>query len=279
MDLQAWLIGVRSVPWREVGDGAQLVLYYLAVFAVFGCLVRLGTIRAIIRDFREARGPLWDLRNTVSDLKDLEPVIRSLGSQVALIDEKVDAAHKQVAVLQVESVSNRTDAAEDGSDATPARTLAAGEDAEDRNWQMLQDCWRRNTQRIEYVIDQIEDGRTKVAYDRLPRTNYVRIINKLQGQKIITAAAANASRSLIEMFNSYRPRNRKVPDEVVGSLRVLDEQLDRELIAYSNVLAAEDATDSEPRQPDMPTILPSAAQQRQPNGQASDLKLSGHPTT
>ena len=81
--VQAWLAAVRSVPWREVGDFAQLVLYYLAAFAVIGCLVRLGTIRAIIRDFREARGPLWDLRNTVSDLKDLEPVMRSLGSQVA----------------------------------------------------------------------------------------------------------------------------------------------------------------------------------------------------
>ena len=275
--VQAWLAAVRSVPWREVGDVAQLVLYYLAVFAVFGCLVRLGTIRAIIRDFREARGPLWDLRNTVSDLKDLEPVIRSLGSQVALIDEKVDAAHKQVAVLQVESVSNRTDAAEDGEQVAPPSLVAA--ESEDRNWQMLQDCWRRNTQRIEYVIDQIEDGRTKVAYDRLPRTNYVRIINKLQGQKIVTAAAANASRSLIDLFNSYRPRNRKVPDEVVGSLRVLDEQLDRELIPYSRVLAAEDATDSEPRPPNVPTNLPGAAQQRQANGRSGDPNLPGHPTT
>jgi hypothetical protein len=84
------------------------------------------------------------------------------------------------------------------------------------------------------------DGRRKVVFDRLPRTNYDRIINKLQGQGLISAGAANASRSLNELFYRYRPRNRAVPDEVIGSLGVLNKQLDRELVPIAKVLAADE---------------------------------------
>jgi hypothetical protein len=216
-------------------------------------LARLGTIRSIIRDFREARGPLWDLRNTVRELKELEPAMQGLGDQV-------DAVRKQVAELQVLSISTRTGKLEDERVAgAPAEVQT--DEANDKNWETLRDYWKRNNSRIEYVIDQIADGRTKLAYDRLPRTHYTRIINKLQGQKIISAAAANASRSLHDLFNSYRPRNRDVPDEVVQSLAVLDAQLDKELLPYSVVQAAEVAEDDSQVPP---TRTPPA------NGRATD---------
>jgi hypothetical protein len=62
---------------------------------------------------------------------------------------------------------------------------------------------------------------------------------KLEDQGRITAAAATASRELNTLFNRYRPRNRTIPDEVIGSLRVLDSQLEQELLPFSKVLAAE----------------------------------------
>ncbi len=251
--ISAWLFWARNLPWGEVRSLFELALYFLAVVAILGCLARLGTIRAIIKDFREARGPLWDLQKTVEDLKNLEPVIHSLKEQVqgfgghmTLIDKKIDAARKQVSELQVETVSNRTDAEEAPQPALAGLIRnAAHESSEDENWQELREIWKKNTHRIEYVIDNIADGRKKVAYDRLPRTNYDRIVNKLQGQDVITAAAANASRSLNELFNRYRPRNRRVPDEVVQSLRVLDGQLDRELVSHARIIA-EDLVDDEP---------------------------------
>ena len=168
------------------------------------------------------RGPLWDLRTTVDDLRDLAPVLRAMTEQVALLDEKVEAARKQVAELQVEAESARTDATDDkpsdqSSGIVEVRPI---DEPEDQNWLALRDAWRKNTLRLEYVIDQISDGRRKVAFDRMPRTNYERIINRLQGQKLISAAAANASRSLNELFYRYRPRNRAVPDEVPGSLSI-----------------------------------------------------------
>jgi hypothetical protein len=277
----------HNLPWHETRSTFELLLYFLAVMAVLGCLIRLGTIRTIIHDFRLMRGPLWDLRTTVDDLRDLAPVLRAMTEQVALLDEKVEAARKQVAELQVESVSERTEASDDQSAAPQAGLVEVRptEEAEDQNWLALREIWRRNTLRIEYVIDQISDGRTKIAFDRLPRTNYERIINKLQGQKRISAAAASASRSLNELFNSYRPRNRAVPDEVAQSLGVLDKQLDRELVPISTVLAADDddgarapvRTQSPVPQPPRPSpVSPVAAMMSQANGQGHDANNPEH---
>jgi hypothetical protein len=290
--MDAWteqqLAYFHNLPLHETRSAFELLLYFLAVMAVLGCLIRLGTIRSIIHDFRLMRGPLWDLRTTVDDLKDLAPVLRAMTEQVALLDEKVEAARKQVAELQVESVSERTEASDDQSaSAAPSGLVEVrpAEEAEDQNWLALREIWRRNTGRIEYVIDQISDGRTKIAFDRLPRTNYERIINKLQGQKRISAAAANASRSLNELFNSYRPRNRAVPDEVAQSLGVLDKQLDRELVPISTVLAADEDDGAQPpartpspaTQPQRPNpVSPLAAMMSQTNGQDSNANNPGH---
>ena len=235
----SWLGGLPDWAWTEVKAAAELIFKFGLLLAIFGCLLRLGTIRRIIQDYREARGPIWDLRNTVRELKELEPVIAGLSGQV-------DAVRKQVAELQVLSVSTRTESADNGLAVAPQEAAHADE-VNDKNWRILREYWRRNNARVEHVIDQITDGRTKLAYDRLPRTNYMQIIDKLQGQKLITAAAANASRSLHELFNSYRPRNRDVPDEVVQSLAVLDAQLDRELVPYRQV--AEPGDDTPPPQP------------------------------
>jgi hypothetical protein len=151
------------------------------------------------------------------------------------------------------------DQSSEPEDAVPA------EDIENRNWLLLREYWQRNRKRIEYRIDHIEDGRTKLAYDRLPRTNYTRILNKLQGQKLITAAAANASRELNDLFNRYRPRNRAIPDEVIGPLKVLDAQLERELVSIESVRAAEDGDDIVPStHPPSPLSIP--AHQLLPNG-------------
>ena len=246
--VQTWLAAIKAWPWTEARSVAELVLYYLTVLAVLGCLLRLGAIGRMLRDFREMRGPLWDLQNTVAQLKELEPEIKSLGKQVTLLSEKVESARVQVAELQVESISNRSDGedVEELDDTRAPEEAAAAEAPENRNWLLLREYWQRNRKRIEYVIEHIPDGRTKLAFDRLPRTNYTRIINKLQGQDRLTAAAANASRELNAVFNTHRPRNRSIPDEVVGPLRVLDEQLERELVSIEQIRREEEGPEPKP---------------------------------
>lgn len=242
-----WLSVAKSAPWSEVKEFVELLLWGLTLLAVFFSLARLKMIGGIIKDFKDSRGSLWDLKVTVDKLGGLEPTIKSLVDQTALIGDKVDAAGKQVAALQVETISNRT--SEDVADsdaASPATFPEPVDEGIDHNWEMLREYWRRNTQRLEYVIENIHDGRTQLAYNRLPRTNYSRIIHKMQGQKLISAAAANASKQLNDLFNSYRPRNRRVPESVAESLVVLDQQLDEAIVPIAIVLAAEATDDSAP---------------------------------
>jgi hypothetical protein len=255
--------------WPEVKWAIEHALYYLVVISVLGCLLKSRVIRDIIREFNSARGPIWDLRKTITDLKDLEPVIRQLGEQIGLLDAKVDAARKQVAELQVESISSRTQDETINRPAQPDGELTAGagrlavEDAEN-NWEMLRQYWRRNTRRIEYVIEQIRDGRTRLAYDRIPRTRYGRIVHKLQEAGLITEAAANASIELLKLFNSYRPKNRPVPNSITGTLQLLDQMLDKELVDFKKVVAADadEGPDDDLSATSMPPPVPSQDVQR-----------------
>ncbi len=253
-----WANYIRALPWSTIKEALELGLYYLAAIAAIGALLRLKTISQILRDFLQARGPLWELQKTVDQLKELEPSIMNLQAQVALMDERLEAAAKQVTELQAETISSRSDGddVDPGADVIPTNATPVATVEQDHNWNLLRDYWQRNRRRIEYVIDQIGDGRTRLAYDRLPRTSYVRIIHKLQGQKLITAAAATASKELIDIFNRYRPRNKSIPDEVIGGLVVLDAQLEKELVPYARVVAAEEAEDSAPPSRPQQSISP-----------------------
>jgi hypothetical protein len=191
----------------------------------------------------------------VEDLKTMEPVIKQLKTDVPLIFEKIDAMRQQASEYQLETMSTRIEAADDAPAAAstpPEPSTRTSVNVEERNWHALREVWKRNTQRLEFIIDQIPDGRKRVAYDRLPRTNWDRIVDRLQSQELISFAAANASKSLNELFNMYRPRNRKIPDEVAGSLQVLDQQLDKILVPYRKVVAFDEAANAPP--PPLPTM-------------------------
>ncbi len=256
-----WADYIHALPWADIRDGLNLGLYYLAALVAIGALLRLNTIAQVLRDFLQARGPLWALQQTVAQLKELEPSILNLQAQVALMDDRLEAAAKQVTELQAETISSRSDADEGDADLgdTPVVVTAPRSEEQDHNWNALRDYWQRNRRRIEYTIEQIGDGRTRLAYDRLPRTSYTRIIHKLQGQKLITAAAANASKELIETFNRYRPRNKSIPDEVIGALAILDAQLEKELVPFAQVVAAEDADEAAPPARTVNNVRPVAA--------------------
>lgn len=229
-------------------NGADLVhqtFWALVLLAVLGVLRNLGTIHKIVTGIRHARSPIWDLRDTVDqltklepvirELKSLEPLIRQLGKDVPLLFEKVDASNKKLTELQLDSVANRT---EEVSDADTTRANGFGNIDSDR-WMDLQEYWRRNTRRLEYVIDQIVDGRTRLAYDRMSRTNYRAIINRLEEGGLLAKAPANASRELIDLFNKYRPRNRKVTSAVIEPLALVDRQLDSGIVPHDKIVDVE----------------------------------------
>jgi hypothetical protein len=232
---------VLSLSQNEVKDIASSVFWCLVLLTVLLVLGRLKMIHEIITEFNKARGPIWDLRGTIHEMKELEPVIKLLADQMSLLDEKIDAARKQVQELQVDSFSSRTE-----EDEVPARAISAGFEQNASpptdHWEELRQIWRRNADRIESVIEFIPDGRSRLPFDKMRRSDYKTIIDRLEASGRLTRSAANGSRELVTIFNSYRPRNRIVPADVIGALRISDEQLEKEFKAILGRMAEQAAT-------------------------------------
>ena len=205
----------------------------IGAVAFAAALTQIKTISRLISDFIVARGPIYSLGSTIAEveksvgllsrevdrLSKLEPTIREMA-------EKIEETFAQIANLQRLTVSERTNPPENPNEPAPA---AAEIGEEDRNWERLRELWNNNGERLDDVIERISDKRRRGRFQRMPKTNYPAIINALGDAGCISEPARNASLQLHSTFMSYKPRNRKIPDEAVASLEVLDRMLSHEL--------------------------------------------------
>lgn len=218
-----------GTAWPEIKSTAWLLFALLTVLAVHRVVRRLPRIAHILREFRDSRGALWDLQRTVDQIVKLQPDMKKMIGDVNLVAAQIESLQKQINDQAIESASARVD--EDSSDPS-----------ENYNWEQLRQVWRKNIDRLEFVISQIPDKRQRLSYSSMSRRTYRPIIDKLEKEGVVQAPAAQASRELIDKFNSYRRRNQRVPSEILGPLAVLDHQLDQELVRYSSFSSDEDAS-------------------------------------
>lgn len=263
LEIHSWQIGTRwrpedinaiiaaESPARNLATRAwedfKFILQYGALFigavAFAAALTKVRTISKIIADFIVARGPIYSLGttitevdNTVGKLSDQVARLSRLEPTIREISEKIEETFAQIANLQRLAISERTGTSAE-ADLAPNRVnpnVAATEPTplapeEDKNWERLRELWNNNGERLDAVIDRISDKRRRARFQRMPRTNYPAIINALADDGYISNAARNASLQLHSTFMSYKPRNRKIPDEAVASLEVLDTMLAHEL--------------------------------------------------
>lgn len=241
MEHGEWLGWVLGLTRQDVSEGLHQFFWWLVLLTSIGMLFKIGKIRDIVLGIKDARSPIWNLRDTVDKIEKLEPVlkqfneleplIKSLGENLPLLSEKVDSSNRKLTELQLDSVGSRTDDLTEIDTQSRDGVYAENED----HWPALQLYWRRNTRRLEYVIENIPDGRKRLAIDRMSRTNYRAIINRLEEGKFLKKADANASRDLIDLFNQYRPRSRVVNASVVGPLENLDRQLDAGIVRHDSI--------------------------------------------
>jgi hypothetical protein len=215
------------ILWEQGNRALQYISFFLFAAALFLAAIRLKTVGRVIADFLLARGPIFSLASTVMEVTKTTEKIAGIEPTILLLSEKSDALQKQLAELQTLLSSERTD---DG-DGGPAPTSGGGRprDEDSGNWEKLRELWYANTRRIEGIIDRISDGRRKLKYDRMPRTNYPRIIHALARDSLISESAKEASLELHNTFTRYRPRNQRVSDQAIGALEVLDQQLEQEI--------------------------------------------------
>lgn len=231
----------------SIWENFKFVLQYGSIFigavAFAAALTQTKTIASLIQDFIKARGPIYTLGNTIAAteksvdalskevdrLSKLEPTIREMS-------EKIEETFAQIANLQRLTVSERTDTSAVQEAVPPITNGHAvpeqpAQDSDAENWERLRELWNNNGERLDAVIDRILDKRKRGKFQRMPRTNYAAIINALADDKYISESARNASVQLHTIFMSYKPRNRLIPNEAVGSVEVLDRMLKREIPA------------------------------------------------
>lgn len=224
--------------WEDFKFLLQFGTLLLGAIGLLAAMTQVKTIARLISDFIVARGPIYSLGTTITEveksvetlsrevdrLSKLEPTIREMS-------EKIEETFAQIANLQRFAVSERSGTTEEEPAVQSAgRTQSAPpQPQEDKNWERLRELWNANGERLDEVIGNISDKRRRARFQKMPKTNYPAIINALADEKHINEAARNASLELHRIFMSFKPRNRKIPDDAVESVVVLDLMLAKEI--------------------------------------------------
>lgn len=178
---------------------------------------------------RDAAG-YEDLKNTVNDLQRLEPVIKSMADRFERLSEVVEIIREQNIEAQLESTVERTDNGLGDQTLTEQPAEAPRQRVtDDANWGKLRRFFLRNARRLQAKVENITDGRTRGAYDRIGWKRPRLMVKKLGEDGLVGEKDARASLDLIETFNRFKPRHSAVPDEVIGAMEVLDRQLEQNL--------------------------------------------------
>jgi hypothetical protein len=218
--------------WEEFKYVLEKGPIFIGVVALTAALTKVNTISKLISDFIAARGPIYGLATTVTNVEsavsglagttrrllDLEPTIKKTS-------EKLEEILQQIADLQRLNISERT------QDESVEQSAAASviETDVDENYDRLRELWNANCQRIDAVRQAILHKARRARFAKMPRTNYPAIINQLALERLISDATKDHSIELHKTFMSYKSRNRSVPDEAIGRLVVLDRMLENEL--------------------------------------------------
>jgi hypothetical protein len=237
--------------WEDIKYLIQYGAYLIAAIAFFIAVAQVKTISKLISDFLVARGPIYELAGiftkaeaSMTKLAGEVDRLSKFEQIVQLTAERLEEALQQIGDLQRLQVSERTEdtpalpappAAVNGQ----AVTVTSAED-DQKNWESLRELWNANGRRLDDVIERIANKRQRTRFARMPRTNYPAIINGLADERLISETARGASLKLHSTFMSYRPRNRKISDQVVADLMVLGAMLEKELsspVPDFNVLA------------------------------------------
>jgi hypothetical protein len=223
--------------WEELKFVIQYGALFIGAVAFAVAISQIKTVARLISDFIVARGPIYALGTTITEVEKSVAVLSRDVDRLSKLEpamtemaEKIEETFAQIANLQRLTVSERSGPAVEGAvpQSANGRTTQSISD-EERNWERLRELWNANGERLDAVIERITDKRRRGRFRKMSRNNYPAIIDALATQGYISEPARKASQDLHSAFMSYKPRNRKIPDEAVGALEVLDRMLQKEL--------------------------------------------------
>ena len=218
--------------WGNIKFLIQYGAYLIAAIAFALAVAQIKAVAKLVSDFIVARGSIYQLAATMTNAEEsasrlAEQVkhLSKLEPTIQLTAERIEETLQKLGDLQRLAVSERIDVPADA----PAEHATHRAELDDKNWERLRELWNMNGARLDDVIEHIPDKKRRNKFSRMDRRNYPAIINGLADQNLISQTAREGSLKLHATFVGYRPRNRDIPDHVIGDLEVADTILENEL--------------------------------------------------
>jgi hypothetical protein len=218
-----------TLHWTEVKHlysvGEKLFttfVYFLGAVAALGVLWRLPKIVELVREFQKNSGPIWDLRNTVNDLKVLIPAfeskVQALQTQIKdQIEGKLLELQDQVSAGQRYAADNLIQPQFDPPEATS-----------DNDWETVKKAWTDARDKLETIIEDT-DGRRTRKYAKLPRYDYSDVIETMLKDGLVNKSIADDAQYMNREFRSLRNRKRQITDAVKSDFAERKKRFDKEV--------------------------------------------------
>lgn len=209
--------------------------YLFAAMALFIASTQIKTVSHLMRDFVKAKGAIYQLTETMASAAETGALLRveadrlsQLEPTIKLMAEKLDENVLRIGALQRLTVSERVGEVAEGDVPAGVSNGLTGPPDEEDNWEKLRELWNANGARLDVAIERIPDKRKRSRFARMDRRNYPAIIDGLAADDFISPVAREGSLRLNREFMRFRVRNRRVPDQLIADLMVLDRMLEAE---------------------------------------------------
>jgi hypothetical protein len=199
--------------WAEFKAVLELLAYLLLAIAAIGMVVRVKRLIELVREIKDARSPIWDLRSLSSDVRqNLADLRQAKGQMNSVLDQIRDYNLKEsIDALQKQFIELQRDVADDSLSAS--QSAAAVEPASTANWEVIKGIWSDGRDKLENVIKQA-DGRKTRKYAEISRRDYTKLIAMLQSDGLIDKVAADDARYMNDTYLSFRNQRNPITDEL-----------------------------------------------------------------
>jgi hypothetical protein len=239
--------------WAELKSVLELGGLFFGLFVATGALWRLPRIVDLVKAINEGRAPIWDLRTFSNNLPGMLKQMQAANAEMqAALDQIKDSDFKQrldnvLALLK----ENQRESADDSV------VVEEGDLSSERNWNEIRNIWNDARDKLETIVDGINDGRTARKYEKLSRRDYAKLIDQLFVDALINHAIVDDAGFMNSKYRSFMNRRIKITDNDKRDFVQHKERFDDALLHLTSVSPSQSPITFEMPPPPSPISVPS----------------------
>jgi hypothetical protein len=217
--------------WAELKSDFELLIYFLAAVAALGMVWRVTKMIELVREIRDGRSSIWDLRavadnlrSNLADMKQAKDDMAAVLSEIRDIDfkEALKAVQKQLADIQRGSADDSV---------LVSQSIATADPPSRANWEEIKNIWTDARDKLDDIIENA-DGRKKRKYGEVNRRDYTNIINLLLADGLINKTIADHALYMNDTYLSFRNQRNIITEEVKQKFKQHKLHFDNEMGNY-----------------------------------------------